>query len=393
MAEIETELLGGASLVSPNATRKRYARQIHGSPTELPGEHIDLLRRWIKPQQARRKWSTLLADAGSKHLEAALKLADWLLRNGWAEHYEKRVGSRWEITWLEFPHLKALREMFQLPDPAELASDWAQAGTHRFSSTDLVAAHAALADLPLARRLKRFPLLQKIETWRIDQRQGTRRDFALFSRGDSKALTASEWAWLNAAVNLQKSGIFEHTPHLLIAGPIKLVSANGIIDLNASVDWIALTPETVAGTLSSEGLPRIWRLVENLTSFERVARQRAPDEAVVWLPGFAPGWWTDAMQRILGHAPAAAEIACDPDPAGIAIALHAARLWESYHLPWCPLKMDPADLIGMHQRKPLTERDRQLLVQLISTTLPPTLRQLAETMLKLGEKGEQEVYL
>ena len=393
MAEIETELLGGASLASPNATRKRYTRKIHGSPTELPGEHIDLLRRWIRPQQARRKWSTLLADAGSKHLEAALKLADWLLRNGWAVHYEKRVGSRWETTWLEFPHLESLREMFQLPDPAQLAADWARAGEQRFIAADLAAAHAALAGLPLARRLKRFPLLQKLEAWRSDQRQGTRRDFALFARGDSKGLTASEWAWLNAAVDLQNSGIFEHTPHLLLAGPIRLYTANGLIDLDASADWVALTPETVAATLHSDGQPRVWRLVENLTSFERIARRRAPDEAVVWLPGFPPGWWQDAMRHLLVGAPAPTEIACDPDPAGIAIALQAAGLWERLGLPWRPWAMGCNDLIAAPQHKPLTEHDRQQLSKLLAGELPPELHQLATTLLELGEKAEQEGYL
>ena len=48
------------------------------------------------------------------------------------------------------------------------------------------------------------------------------------------------------AVDLEKSGIFEHTPHLLVAGPIRLHTATGIIDLNASADWSALTPETIA---------------------------------------------------------------------------------------------------------------------------------------------------
>ena len=115
--------------------------------------------------------------------------------------------------------------------------------------------------------------------------------------------------------------------------------------------------------------------------------------AVVWLPGFPPGWWQESMRRLLVGAPAPAEIACDPDPAGIAIALQAARLWEALNLPWLPFAMHRDDLLAARQRKPLTEHDHQQLAQLLSGTLPPVLRQLAATLLELGEKAEQEAYL
>jgi hypothetical protein len=322
-----------------------------------------------------------------------MQLADWLLRHGWSVQHEKRAGSRWNITWLEFPRLDALREMFQLPDPRQLANDWASASAYRFDAADIAAAHTALASLPLARRLQRFSLLKSLDLWRDEERQGTRRDFSLLARGDSKGVTAAEWNWLAAAVDLEKCGIFEHTPHLLVAGPIRLHTGSGIIDLNASADWAALTPETIATAQRCDGQPGVWRLIENRTSFERSARQRTPDMAVVWLPGFPPGWWQESMRHLLVGAPAPAEIACDPDPAGIAIALQAARLWEALNLPWLPFAMHRDDLLAARQRKPLTEHDRQQLAQLLSGTLPPVLRQLAATLLELGEKAEQEAYL
>ena len=393
MSSIESELLAGASLASPQASRRRFVRETSGTPLALPGEQAELLRRWIKPNQARRKWATLLADAGSQHLETALKLADWLLRHGWSVQYEKRAGSRWNITWLEFHRLDALREMFQLPNPEQLSNDWALASQQHFADHDLATAQAALADLPLARRLQRFSLLKNLARWREEQRQGTRRDFALLARGDSKGVTAAEWAWLAAAVDLEKSGIFEHTPHLLVAGPLRLHTATGIIDLNASADWSALTPETIATAQRCDGRPRVWRLVENLTSFERSARRRAPDTAVVWLPGFPTGWWQESMRCLLAAAPAPAEIACDPDPAGIAIALEAAKLWEAAQLSWLPFAMQRDDLLAAHRRKPLTDHDRRQLARLLAGTLPPTLRQLADALLELGEKAEQEAYL
>lgn len=393
MSSIESELIAGASLASPQASRRRFVRETIGAPLALPGAQVDLLRRWIKPNQARRKWATLLADAGSQQLEIAMQLADWLLRHGWSVQFEKRAGSRWNITWLEFPHLAALRELFQLPNPEQLSNDWASASTHHFADAEIAAAHAALTTLPLARRLQRFGLLKSLALWRSENRQGTRRDFALLARGDSKGITAAEWNWLAIAVDLEKRGIFEHTPHLLVAGPIRLHTATGSIDLNASADWCALTPETIATAQGCDGQPRAWRLIENLTSFERTARQRTPDLAVVWLPGFPPGWWQTSMRHLLAAAPAPAEIACDPDPAGIAIALQAAKLWEAVNLPWLPFAMHRDDLLAAPQRKPLSDHDRQQLTQLLAGTLPSTLHQLADTLLELGEKAEQESYL
>lgn len=390
---IESELLAGASLASPHATRRRFVRETSGTPLALPSDQSSLLRRWISSNQARRKWSTLLSDAGSPKLETAMKLADWLLRHGWSVQIEKRAGSRWNITWLEFPHLDAMRELFQLPNPERLGDDWAVASRYCFADTDLATAQAALDNLPLSRRLQRFALLKNLARWREEQRQGTRRDFALFARSDSKGITAAEWNWLAVAVDLEKSGIFEHTPHLLVAGPIRLHTAVGIIDLNASADWSALTPETIATAQRCDGQPRVWRLIENLTSFERSARQRTPDMAIAWLPGFPPGWWQESIRHLLAAAPAPAEIACDPDPAGIAIALQAAKLWETAHLPWSPFAMQRDDLLKAPQRKPLSDHDRQQLAQLLSGTLPITLRRLADTMLELGEKAEQEAYL
>ena len=390
---IESELLAGASLASPQASRRRFVRATSGAPLALPGEQAELLRRWIKPNLARRKWTTLLAGTGSQHLETALKLADWLLRHGWSVQYEKRAGSHWNITWLEFPRLDALRELFQLPNPEQLSKEWSTVSKYLFADTDLAAARDALTSLPLPRRLQRFALLENLACWRAGNRQGTRRDFALLARGDSKGISTAEWNWLAVAVDLEKSGIFEHTPHLLVAGPICLHTATGIIDLNASADWSALTPETIASALRCDGQPRVWRLVENLTSFERSARQRTPDMAIAWLPGFPPGWWQESMRQLLAVAPAPAEIACDPDPAGIAIALQAAKLWEAVNLPWLPFAMQRDDLLAAPQRKPLSDHDRQQLTHLLSETLPPTLHQLADTLLELGEKAEQESYL
>ena len=110
--------------------------------------------------------------------------------------------------------------------------------------------------------------------------------------------------------------------------------------------------------------PRVWHVVENLSSFERVARSCAADEGALWLPGYPPSWWQQAVTTLLRHLPAPARIACDPDPDGIAIALQAGGLWSAAGLPWQPWRMGPAELLGLPIHRPLDERDRQLLASL-----------------------------
>ncbi len=145
---------------------------------------------------------------------------------------------------------------------------------------------------------------------------------------------------------------------------------------------------------AASGTVSRWQLVENRTSFERVAKNREPDAGVIWLPGFPPSWWREAVGRLLDLAPAPAHIACDPDPAGIAIALKAAELWQERGLAWQPWKMAAADLASLRVRKPLTEGDRQQLTTMQQDpALPATLAELLKWMLEQGEKGEQEGYL
>lgn len=136
-----------------------------------------------------------------------------------------------------------------------------------------------------------------------------------------------------------------------------------------------------------------WRLVENLSSFERVARSAVAGEAVLWLPGYPPSWWLGAVRTLLAAAPAPALIACDPDPDGIAIALQAAAPWRDAGLDWMAWKMSADDLADLPVRRPLTGRDRERLHALPDSGLPPVLDSFARLMLEHGETGEQEAML
>ena len=100
------------------------------------------------------------------------------------------------------------------------------------------------------------------------------------------------------------------------------------------------------------------------------------------------------MSRLLDLVPASAHLACDPDPAGIAIVLKAAELWKERNLTWQSWKMSETDLAGLRVRKRLSDADRLQIASLQQESmLPAPLLKLMEWMLEHDEKGEQEGYL
>lgn len=225
---------------------------------------------------------------------------------------------------------------------------------------------------------------------RADAGSATRRDFACFARDDTKKISDAEWQWLSAHLDLARFGIAAHAPLLLIAADRTLQGAAGTLELAALGSFIGLAPQAVQAVTRISAPPHCWRLVENRSAFEKAAAAREPGAAILWLPGYPPGWWCHAIGHLLRLAPAPAAIACDPDPDGIAIALQAGALWEAAGQYWTPWRMSVSDLRRLASRRPLTERDRTLLDQLCRRGLPPVLESLARTMLQTNEKGEQE---
>jgi len=181
---------------------------------------------------------------------------------------------------------------------------------------------------------------------------------------------------------------------LLVRLPTSVALSGGTWPLGLVPDFVALTPATINAMSAATGAPSAWRLVENRTSFERVARACGPAEAVLWLPGYPPSWWRRSVTRLLDLLPAPAWIACDPDPDGIAIALQAGQLWTAAGLVWQPWRMDPADFDSLPAKRPLSGRDQSLLDRLeVEAPLPPMLAALARTLRIQQLKGEQEGYL
>lgn len=376
--------------------RQRYGEGAPEDIDTLPAEWRGLAAQWVKRTAGATScyWNTLAKDAGADY-PLAQHLLEWLLSARWIVVTEERRHGAWWPTRVEFLEIPRLRSLLGIPDPAEPARQWAElrAGIDFAQHPDLTAAMVSLDGLPAARAVTRTRLLQALSRWRQVERTGTRRDFSHFARGDTKAITDAEWRWLEDAVDLAADGIERHTPLLLIAAPLVLGLPNGTIALDGSPDFSALTPATLAALTSVSGSIGRWRLIENQTSFERCARSREEDTGVVWLPGFPPGWWREAMTKLIALAPAPAEIACDPDPAGIAIAMEAGRLWDAAGQPWLPWNMGAADLDALRVRKPLTEMDRRLIDSLLAKPLPEELVALANRMLDSCEKGEQEGYL
>lgn len=362
----------------------------------LPAEWRELLARWVE-RNSKSRWETLCNDAGTNRVQLAYALLDWLLRSGWAAVTQQWKHGDWLPQRVELLHQTQLRAALGLRDREADAQHWQEirASLHTLDNPALSIAVLALDDLPVQRALARQDLILRLHDWQMRQQCGTRRDFALFARNDTKGLSEAEWSWLESVLDLAEFGIERHTPLLLVAAPLTLHLPHGQqIDLAAAPDFTALTPATVLAAAAAGGTIERWQLVENRTSFERVAKNREAGSGVIWLPGFPPGWWQETVGRLLDLAPAPAQLACDPDPAGVLIALKAAGLWQERKLDWRPWKMSTADLAALATRKPINETDRSRLASLqADPELPAMLAELVAWMAQHGEKGEQEGYV
>lgn len=355
-----------------------------------PADWRRLLAAWLASPAPKRQWDTLLKQAGNARYVAARDLLTVLLETGWIELHERRERNQWHPIALEWRDADGLREALGLPRRDHLAASRAALLDAPPADERLIALHAGLSALPAAQALRRGELLAALERWLEDAREGTRRDFALFARGDTKAIAETEWRWLEGALDLERLGIARHQPALWLRAPLRLRRGSAGLDLRAVPDLIGLSPATVAGIEAADGEIGAWRVVENRTSVERVACRCGDRDGVLWVPGFAPEWWLRAFERLLRLAPAPVRVACDPDPAGIEIALGVGASCEALGIAWTPWRMDAAALAALPRRKPLTDHDRDRLRLLLARPLPPTLAELAHAMLELGQKGEQE---
>ena len=375
---------------------RRLRRAFPPAPAGLdawPADWRALLGEWLCRGVAQRRWDSLLKQAGNARYSQAETLRDALLAGGWIETEERFTGGQWRTVALTFLDPGAARAALGLPDPEARRAQWAAARAATRLPDELAELAARLDGLPAQRALARLELLAALNRWRSEGRTGTWRDFAQLARGGTKAITEAEKNWLAEGLDLEAWGVSSHTPLLFLAAPLSLHSADWHLDLAGLPDFIGLTPATIDALDSLEGEIGAWRLVENRTSFERVAARHGHQDGVIWLPGFAPSWWKTCLTRLIDLRPAQGLIACDPDPAGIAIALDAARLFSTAGVSWKPWRMGAEDLAALPRRLPLTDDDRQRIDALFTAQLPESLRRLLRWMLDHGEKGEQEALL
>ncbi len=378
---IRTRTLDVGARSTLRGRRQRQCDELNLEAAALwPAAWRDLACDWLRGS-ATSRWRTLLEKAGHRRSVLAGELLEALLQAGWIMLEESREQGRWVPIQLSFRDLEPQREALGLPHRERLSQQRAQLLQREFSDPALDAAARTLQGLPAALAIRRHRWLEALQHWQADARNGTRRDFALFAAGDTKGLPDADWRWLGETLELATLGVEAHTPQLQIRAPLPLTSVP---------DFIGLTPATIAAGSGLHGKVTQWRLLENRTSFERAARRHGAQDGVVWLPGYPAHWWQESIRHLLALHPAPALIACDPDPAGIEIALSAGALWESAGLTWQPWQMDAGALQRLPKTKPLSDDDRQRLTRLLSCPLPQTLLELAQAMLASGLKGEQE---
>jgi hypothetical protein len=200
----------------------------------------------------------------------------------------------------------------------------------------------------------------------------------------------SQVYWHRGLAGLEEIGISRHTPAVWLRAPITIVFDNGKLDLCVIPDCIALTPATLNQMTACEGKLEQWLILENRTVFERLARALPANTGALWVPGFAPSWWKRAVSNILRTCPAPVRISCDPDPAGIDIALDVGNVCVMQKAAWEAWYMDITTLSKLPRKKALTADDRIRLERLLVKQLPESLLNLVEYMRETGEKGEQE---
>lgn len=379
--------------------RKRYETALSASIATVPVEWRDLLTQWLK-LGGNSRWDTLVKKAGVLQKSTAETMLDWLLKHGWAVVYEERKHGDWWPSRVELQQQKMMREQLGLPDAEDIAVQWqslrASLNIAAEIMPDLQPAFASLDSMPVSRAIARGELIQCLALWKADQRTGSYRDFSLFARDSTKAISSSEWQWLESSLDLAGYGIQAHTQLFYISADLTLVGAAGSLALAQAQPFVAFTPASVLQLTQVQAARPLqqWVCIENLTSFERIAAKREPDTALLWLPGFPPSWWQQAVAHLLQHCPAPLRVACDPDPAGIRIAQIAIDLWRSHGLHAEPWRMQGDDLSHCKQRLPLTALDQQQLQRIVQQPdLHPDLGRLARFMQQHQYKAEQESYL
>ena len=314
---------GPVWIATPKGRGERLRRADLPVPQELSVEalrHRAIWERWVRGERQAAGRGTLLKEAADAGIEAAEAACDLLLREGWIERRERLQGGSWQwdrVVWRDLERLQRLlgvagrqqRETERRDGIAD-AKEWlrGRADTRQPTALDadlldeLTRAMRQLESdgaLPLETLRLRLALLRAVADWHDRGEQGMRRDFALRALGDTKALGAADWRWLEAAFDLERLRVAQFAPMLWMAGEASLWWGERRIDLSP-LHCLGVPLEDVARTEAFGPVARYW-LIENRASFERQARGLSAGRGAVVDAGAA----FVCMERG-GAAPAAA---------------------------------------------------------------------------------------
>lgn len=386
------------TVASGKNRRTRQSTEAFAGLPPLSEAQRAVLLRWLKADAQERSWQVLLDAAGADHLDAADNLLQALLSAGalaLKEEFRHAHWQPWRVVWRDIAALQRAAGLVAAPEREAAHQDLVK-GLGRLAQThpELSAAvHNCLgASLAKTTLQARAELLQALARWRDEQRDGLRRDFARAARGHTKAISAAEWDWLDAQLPLEALGIARFEPLLWLGGALLLCRQDLRLDLRSMV-FCGLPSKQFAAPLCVDQGPSAYWLIENRASFERQARQLEAGVCLIWLPGRPGNDWLAAVAWLIAQAPAPGRISCDPDPAGIQIALSAGQLWEQAGLPWRSTHMAPSSWQD-GKTLPLNDYDQRVLAELQAQPgLPAELQQLRDYLLAAGHKAEQEGWL
>lgn len=390
------------AVVELEASRHRRRRaagapQWPAKPLQLAAEERALLGDWARGSAGKRPWMSLLQQAGIERLELAERLADRLLALGVCTLTERFAKGRWERQDLQWRELPALQTELGLPTAAARQAERQQASEQLSqllgdSLLGEAAAQLESAKLGAAHKQARAELLLALRAWTDEQRSGMHRDFALFARPHTKAVSSAEWNWLAQAFDLEALGISGFAPLLWLAGDMQLHWPEGSLCLAAS-PFLGLPSARLSALQAVSPAPRYYWLIENRASFERQAASREAGCCLLWTAGRPASHWLRAVRALLALAPAPCRVSADLDPAGIALALAAVSPWVEAGQSWQPQVMAPEQLSAA-KRQALGDWDQACLARLLANPaeLGP-LAPLAQALQSLAGKAEQEGWL
>ena len=363
------------------------------TPLLLPQADQALLQRWLALRVIRQRWTSLLGQ-GSDAAQAE-DLLRRLLECGWCEvelHAEPGRLGQWEPFWVSWREVYQLRSLIGLPDAdardevVQLWRGWQPQNAILQGLADSLAQR--LQSSTLERRLK---IAQALDGWLSAGLWGTERQFSQYALGRSKAFGEADRRWLaEFGIALEACGISRHTPHVFLSGPLELYAAGQLL-LSAGLlqSGLALAPEALQQVDAIRGPVQMVRIVENLSVFEVLTRQAEP-VLTIWVPGYPHRRWLQAVGHLLAVLRLPVQVACDLDPAGVAIALQVGELAGQAGCAWQPWRMQADELTLAHGGQPLKEEDQQALARLARLPLPPMLADLCAAMLERQLKVEQE---